>query len=263
MAGVEAAENGVKLTVAVSCYNEADFIGATLDTVVRSVGEIGCTYEIIVVDDASQDDSVLKVQQYISGHSDIPIRLQVNSINRGLGNIFVDAAFLGRGKYYRLCVGKNAEDGEALTNILKHIGKADVIIPYNDRPVIGKSGRRLALSGAYTALVNFLSGYKIRYYNGLSIHLRQNVLRYHSSSFGFGFQADLITRLLDEGASYMQVPTYSVDRREGFSSALRMRNVLSVVHTLLEITLRRIRNALYGRNTPPPVEVFFEKRAPQ
>ena len=85
MPGAEDVESSVKLTVAVSCYNEADFIGATLDTVVRSVGEIGCTYEIIVVDDASRDDFVLKVQQYISSHPDTPIRLQANSINRGLG----------------------------------------------------------------------------------------------------------------------------------------------------------------------------------
>ena len=93
MPGAEDNESSVKLTVAVSCYNEADFIGTTLDTVVRSVSEIGCTYEIIVVDDASRDNSVLKVQQYISSHPDTPIGLQANSINRGLGNIFVDAAF--------------------------------------------------------------------------------------------------------------------------------------------------------------------------
>ena len=36
MPGAEDVESSIKLTVAVSCYNEADFIGTTLDTVVRS-----------------------------------------------------------------------------------------------------------------------------------------------------------------------------------------------------------------------------------
>jgi hypothetical protein len=85
-------------------------------------------------------------------------------------------------------------------------------------------------------------------------------MRWHPSSYGFGFQADIITHLLDEGASYAQVPSYSVDRKGNESMALSMRNVLSVAHTLLEISIRRLRRALYGKNWRKPSEIFIETK---
>lgn len=256
--GTDAGGEDLDLTVVVTCYNEAAFIEAALGNLLAALAEAGRSYEVIVIDDASRDNSVQKIRDYVAAHPNLPIRLQANAFNQGFGNNFVDGAFMGRGKYYRLCSGKDAEPKDVIVNLLNQIGKADIIIPYNCRPVIGKSQMRNFLSGAYTVLVNLISGYNIRYYNGLGIHLRQNILRWHSSSFGFGFQADIITRLLDEGASYLQVPTYSIDRKGKASTALGMRNVLSVAHTLLEIGIRRLRNSLYGRTTPAPLEILVE-----
>src|SRR6202030_736729 len=135
--------------------------------------------------------------------------------------------------------------------IFRHVGRADIVIPYQyQHEVRGKSFFRKVLSKTFTFLVNLISGYKIKYYNGLAIHLRYNVMRWHPSSYGFGFQADMITRLLDQGASYVQIPSSSVDHKAGGSSALTLRNLLSVTHTLLELAARRLRRALYGRTMP-------------
>ena len=118
---------------------------------------------------------------------------------------------------------------------------------------------RRSLSRVFTGLVNLISGYRIKYYNGMAIHLRSNVLRWHPTSYGFGFQADIITRLLDEGMSYLQVPSSSVDRKVDKSTALTTRNILSVCHTLLEITIRRVRKCLYGKELPKAVEIKLEE----
>jgi glycosyltransferase involved in cell wall biosynthesis len=251
----------IDLTIAVSCYNEEELITSTLDSVVDALTEVGRSYEIIVFDDASRDNSVQKIEDYINSHPGLPIRLTTNKTNRGLGNNYVEAAFLGRGRYYRLCCGDNCDPKEVLVALFRHIGKADMIIPYNDRDVIGKTRIRILLSKTFTSLVNLISGYNIRYYNGLCVHLRYNVLRWHPSSYGFGFQADIITRLLDEGASYAQVPSYSIDRKGSASSALTMRNFLSVMHTLLEIGIRRLRRALYGKTMPKPKEIFIDTKS--
>lgn len=245
------------ITVVVSCYNEEDFITDTVDHVAAALRQAGCSYEIIVVDDCSKDGSVRKLRDYIQAHPTEPITLKVNEINRGLGNTYVEAAFLGRGKYYRLCCGDDSEPPEVLLNVFSKIGVADIVIPYqNQDEVAGKTKGRRLLSKTFTFFVNLISGYRMRYYNGMAIHLRYNVLRWHPSSYGFGFQADMITRLLDEGASYIQIPSSSVDRKGSASSALGMRNVLSVSHTLLEISIRRFRRYLYGRTMPQPVEIF-------
>jgi glycosyltransferase involved in cell wall biosynthesis len=246
----------IDITIVVTCYNEQDLITDTLNSVTTALRQVGVTYEIIVVDDASKDDSLIKISEYIRSHPEYPITFKANKANRGLGNNYVEAAFLGRGRYYRLCCGDDCESVDVLVNIFKHIGAADIVIPYqNQDEVTGKTLSRRLLSKVFTRLVCFISGYNLKYYNGLAIHLRYNVLRWHPSSYGFGFQADMITRLLDEGASYIQIPSSSVDRKSSASSALAARNILSVGHTLLELAIRRIRRLLYGRTMPKPVEL--------
>jgi glycosyltransferase involved in cell wall biosynthesis len=247
------------ITVIVSCYNEEALIAGTLANVTGALEEAGCSYEVIVVDDLSTDNSAARVREYMLAHPPCPIRLKTNQVNRGLATNYIDTAFEAKGKYYRLCCGDDAEPKEILTEIFRHIGQADIVIPYqNQHEVPGKSFLRRLLSNTFTLLVNIISGYKIRYYNGLAIHLRYNVMRWHPSSYGFGFQADMITRLLDEGASYIQVPSSSIDRKGSGSSAITLRNLLSVTHTVLELAIRRFRRLLYGRTMPTPIEIILK-----
>jgi hypothetical protein len=160
-----------------------------------------------------------------------------------------------------MCCGDDAEPRAVLANIFRRVGQADVVVPFQiQEEVEGKSPFRRDVSKLFTFLVNFISGYRIRYYNGIAIHLRYNVMRYHPSSYGFGFQADILTRVLDQGASFVEVASSSVDRKGAKTSALTMRNLLSVGHTLLEILLRRVKNELYGkpRSPIPGSEVIFK-----
>jgi len=128
--------------------------------------------------------------------------------------------------------------GPRVQKAFGEMGHADIVIPYHEN-VPGKSPMRRAVSKLYTSLVNSLSGYHIRYYNGLALHLRYNVMRWGPYSFGFGFQAELITRLLDEGATFIEVPvTASHQEKSGGQSALNWKNFLSVTHTLVDVLLQ-------------------------
>jgi 2-polyprenyl-3-methyl-5-hydroxy-6-metoxy-1,4-benzoquinol methylase len=241
MPGAGADLNTLDITIVVPCLNEQHHIGPTLDSVVNAMMELPFSYEVLVVDDGSTDDTSKVVENYIAAHPELPIRLIKHKVNRGLATTYVDAAFLGRGTWYRQVCGDNVEPKETLRACFREIGKADVIVPYHTA-VPGKSAFRKGISNFYTVLVNALSGYRIKYYNGMAIHRRYNVMRWGPYSFGFGFQAELITRLLDEGASYVEIPVMaSHTEKTGRNSALNYRNFLSVGHTLLEVLIRRIR----------------------
>jgi SAM-dependent methyltransferase len=241
MQGAGADQNPLDLTIIVPCLNEQNHIGPTLDSIVGAMMELPYSYEVLVVDDGSIDDTSKIVENYIAAHPELPIRLIKHAKNRGLSPSYVDAAFLGRGTYCRIVCGDSGEPKEALIACFKELGKADMIVPYHVS-VPGKSAFRLWLSSFYTKLVNAISGHKIRYYNGLATHLRYNVMRWGPYSFGFGFQAELITRLLDEGATYIEVPVTATHvEKTGLNSALNYKNFLSVTHTLLEIVIRRVR----------------------
>lgn len=235
------------LTIFIPCYNEREFIAKTIETACEALKEIGTiSYEIIVVDDCSRDGSSELVKNYIASHPDERIVLRANKINRGLAQNYIDIACVGRGKYYRLICGDDAEPKETMLAVFREIGQADMIIPYYESNE-GKSFYRRSLSVIYTAIVNFVSGFRLHYYNGLAVHLRYNVIRWHPNTRGFGFQADIICMLLDQGFSYKEVPVKSIERRSGGSNALTVRNALSVAHTLVDLIFRRIANLVYRR----------------
>ncbi len=236
------------LTIVIPCFNEEANIAATLDTVAAAMQELPeLSYEVLVVDDGSTDGTVKVVERYRELHPALPITLHRNPRNRGLTRTYVDGAFLGRGRYYRLVCGDNVEPAETLVTVFRSLGKADMVIPYHEE-VPGKSAFRRKVSSLYTFLVNCLSGYQIRYYNGMALHLRYNVMRWGPYSFGFGFQAELVTRLLDEGATYVEIGVRAVHQeKSGRQSALNFKNFLSVTHTLLEVLIRRIRKRAFRR----------------
>src|SRR5579872_2803120 len=119
------------LTIFISCYNEQEFIAATIDTVRAALNELGgISYELIVVDDCSKDRSSHIVKEYIARHHDERVILRGNRVNRGLAQNYLDVAFIGKGKYYRMICGDNAEPKETMMDVFREMGKADMIIPY-------------------------------------------------------------------------------------------------------------------------------------
>jgi glycosyltransferase involved in cell wall biosynthesis len=248
------------LSLFVACYNEQEGIVPTLETVVAAAREVGISYDVVIIDDCSTDRSVEVILGYLRDHPDLPITLYVNTVNQGLGSNYAEGAFRCRGRYYRLICGDNVESKQTLVSIFRHLGEADIVIPYPADTSFRGPLRRF-VSWSYTWVVNLLSGYAIRYYNGLAIHLRYNVMRWHSNSHGFGFQADLITRLLDLKATYIEIPVYPNERAAGATKAFKFRNICSVGHTLLEIWLRRLGKLVYPAATRRPLSELRVYRA--
>jgi hypothetical protein len=80
----------------------------------------------------------------------------------------------------------------------------------------------------------------LRYYNGLALHRRFNIVRLNTAHTGHGFQADFITRLLDRGATYVTVEVTARERPKGVATAMTFRNFLSVSHTIVDLIARRV-----------------------
>ena len=94
------------ITFFVACYNEEKNIADTLENLRVTMENMAHTYEIIVVDDCSKDNTADVVRKYQDSHPDMDIVLVTNPKNRGLSRNFVEAAFLGRGVHYKLVCGE-------------------------------------------------------------------------------------------------------------------------------------------------------------
>jgi glycosyltransferase involved in cell wall biosynthesis len=233
----------IDLSILIPCLNEEKNVVGAITNASAAAESLGYPYELIVIDDGSTDKTNEVVRDFMKANPQIPIVLKTNKKNRGLARGFVDGAFVARGKYFRLCCGDNVEPKETLVKIFGQMGKADIAVPY--QPTAPRTPLRLVLSNMYVRLVNLSSGHKLRYYNGCPLFKTEQVRRWHSYSYGFGFQADMITRMLDDGATFIEFPVEVTDRQFGSSKALTFRNLASTGHTLLEILFRRLRNWIF------------------
>ena len=73
-----------KISVIIPAYNESDNISNTIKETVRVFEEVGNKYEIIVVDDGSEDDTFLEAKKVI-GKNDCVKVIRCSEINMGKG----------------------------------------------------------------------------------------------------------------------------------------------------------------------------------
>ena len=123
-------DDDVEVSFMVPCLNEEANVVGTLETIMSALVRVGCSYEILVFDDGSQDNTAAVVTAFQAAHPQAPVRLFRNKFNRGLAFNFVEAAFQGRGTYYRAVPGDNVEPAESIEQIIRARGTADVIVPH-------------------------------------------------------------------------------------------------------------------------------------
>lgn len=241
---------GIEVTFFVPCYNEAEVIGRTLDKVETISQAIGRSFEIVLIDDASTDNSVRVLQAYRAAKPALPLRVFRRTKNRGLAYNFFEGAFLARGDRYRLIWGGDIVPIESHVALMRLGTEADIVIPDYSGAIGGSLLRRL-LSPLFTDLINAVSGLNIGYYNGGALYRTMDVRRWGVEASGFGFQAELITRLVMEGRTYKEIKLQAY--RDEISSALRLHNCLSVLHSIVRIAIRRLSRRVRGTWDPGSV----------
>lgn len=232
----------IDITFFVPCLNEERNIIGAIENIIAAVKEFTFSYEIIIIDDCSTDNTVQIIENYIARHPDIPIIFKKNNKTLGLGRNFINGAFLGKGKYYKIVAGKNDEPKESIVRLLQRLGDADIILPYfihNDPRGLS----RKILSRLFTKIVNIISGYNLKYYNSSAIHLRSNVVRWCPHSSGNGFHAELLVLLLNAKKTYIEVPIKIVAYRNRSTKVFTVKNALSVLYSLCNIFTYRLKKS--------------------
>lgn len=230
----------------VACFNEERRIFESLVKIEKALSLFGKSFEIIVIDDASNDNSEKSILRFLKKSHCKNIIFKRNGINKGLGFNYVEASFMAKGKYFRFFSGDDVESSQEILKLLRHIGQADIVIPYFNYKQFKRGLIRDTLSKIYNSLCRIASGHNIRYFNGSIIVKTQDVRRWHSYSRGFGFQADFLGRLLDLKRSYVEVQVLPLKDQKNKSHAFLFRNIVSVIFNLLEIFQRRMIKYIYN-----------------
>jgi glycosyltransferase involved in cell wall biosynthesis len=173
------------------------------------------------------------------------VRVLHNTPNIGLGASYQRGVGESRYDYVMMLCGDGGLPAASLPPIIGRIGTADIVVPYmiNLRQI--KTPLRYLISRSYTHVLNLLSGQRLNYYNGLSVHRRALLAQTKMASSGFGFQGEILVQLLRAGCSFVQVGVLGSETTNK-TSAFRAKNLASVVRTLL----RLVRFILTEQKTP-------------
>jgi len=228
----------ITLSIFVPCFNEEKNIINTLNNIKESVVDID--YEILVADDASKDKTVEIVKKFKKENQFLNIKIFHNENNQGLGFNYYATSYKALGKFYMLVNGDAVEPPHTIKKMLANLGKADMILTYfpgkNDKRSLG----RRILSRLFVILLNVITFNNLKYYNGPSIHLLENVKLYGTGAFGFGYQAELISVLITLKKTYIEVKVENTVREWGKTKAFTLHNLLSVGRSLIVIILNQI-----------------------
>jgi len=136
--------------------------------------------------------------------------------------------------------GDAVEPPITIKKMLDSLGKADMILTYFPGKNDKRSLKRRILSRIFVILINIITFNNLKYYNGPSIHLLENVKLYGTGAFGFGYQAELISVLLQLKKTYIEVKVENTIREWGTTKAFTLHNLLSVGRSLIIILLNKI-----------------------
>lgn len=170
----------------------------------------------------------------------------------GIGFNYRVAARLGIGEFIMLVGADGSEDASLINRMIDTLRDGIKINPNMDAVVPffvdNRSRSRRWLSVAFAALVRTLSGVRLTYFNGPSIHRRTTVLQIGSTSSGFSFQAEMLVLGHFLGAEYAECEVANTDRQFGKSKAFGLKSWLSVAHSLMQILAVRVRFFVFPIN---------------
>jgi len=217
------------LTVIIPALNEEGNLSAAVATVLGAIGDRFADYELLVFDDGSTDRTGAIADELAGGNPHI--RVIHNPRNMGFGYNYSRGVELARMEYVTMFPGDNEIPGKAIQGILDAVGSADIVVPYIATPSV-RSGSRRLISASFVALVNFLFGLRLRYFNGPCVHRRSLLQSVPMRTHGFAYMAAILVRLIRSGCSYVEVPMPLQARQHGRSKAFKPKNIASVLRTL-------------------------------
>jgi dolichol-phosphate mannosyltransferase len=239
------------VTAIVPALNEQENIEAAITSVGKIAQKYFMDWEILVFDDGSKDRTGAIVDELAK--KDHHVKVIHHQTPKNLGGCYKEGLSMATKDYAIMIPGDNECGADVMEKVFSLAGKADMIIPFTTNSHVRPLSRRF-LSEAFVSLMNTISGYQLKYYNGAVLHKTELVRDCGIKTDGFGYQAEALVKLLRQGCTYEEVGTEITYRPHGKSKALRIKNIFAVTRFLTGL-------AIETRFAPKPAPPRSHKHA--
>jgi dolichyl-phosphate beta-glucosyltransferase len=233
------------LSVVLACYNEAEHLRASFAEIVEVLEQAGRPFEVIFVDDVSQDATRAILQEIVAAHPRLDLRVILHDVNRGRGATVSDGFRAARGEI----AGYLDVDLEVHCRYVPSVVKAietgaDVATVRRIYALQLLSLDRYFMSRGYSFLVRLLLGVKLRdTETGFKFFRRATVLPIlgEIEDGGWFWDTEFMVRAARRGLVVVEIPGAYIRREDKTSTVRGLRDSLRYFLALLRFR-RRLRS---------------------
>lgn len=201
------------------CYNEGDVIAGNLDAALAILPEFVTEFEIIVVNDGSQDKTGSIAESY--AESDPRIRVVQHPVNRGYGAAVTSGFRAARGELVCLTDGDGQFGLVDLPQLLVECGKSDAVFGY--RYNRADNALRSLNAHSWNYLIRLLLGIKIQDLDCAFKILPGWVIdQIQLSANGACISGEIVTQCVHGGLKICEVPVNHHPRYHGGATGARI-----------------------------------------
>jgi glycosyltransferase involved in cell wall biosynthesis len=223
-------ENGsqVEISVVVPAYHEEAVIGSVVNRLRATLDSLGRTYEIIVVDDGSRDETAQRARQ--AGAEVIS-----HPYNIGNGAAVKTGIRRARGRVLVMLDGDGQHAPEDIPLLLKELGAYDMVVGARTSDSVTEKHRDIA-NGIYNWLATYVCGRKIEDLTSGFRAIKMDIVRGYVYLLPntFSYPTTITLAVVRSGFSLKYVPI-DVSRRVGKSKIHLLRDGSRFLLIILKI----------------------------
>lgn len=223
------------LTVVMPALNEERALEQAVENAIHLLEPFFQRWEILIFNDGSTDRTGEIAEMLANRYTGVHVTHHESPKN--LGGVYREGVAQAQMEYLMLLPGDDENGSESLWELFRCIGKADILVPYVKNPGVRPWARRV-LSRTFVAAINALSGCRLKYYNGTVVHRTELLKKCSFRTSGFGYQAEILVRLIRKGASFREVGVELAKRDENGSAALRPKNLWQIFKFLSRLSFQ-------------------------
>ena len=241
-----------ELSLFFPCHNEAESLEALVADALTALPALATTYEVILVDDGSRDDTARVAERLVRQHGEV-VRLIRHEVNRGYGGALRSGFAAARYGHLAYTDGDRQFRIADLARLVDVAGatKSPVVIGYRlqraDPPL------RLVYATIYRAANRIWFGLRVRDVDCAAKLFQRDVLRgINVHSDGAFFSAELLIRLRLAGVNIAEVGVPHYPRTAGSPTGARISVILRAVRDFwslrIGLWLNRSKTLARGRS---------------